>query len=268
MSANRVDVGSIRREQIVDAAIAVIAEQGIQHLSLSEIEKKTGMARGQLTYYYKTKEDILLAVFDRLIQLMHERATASNCPNSQLHTMPPGWERVCALLSIVLLQPPMMPAFYPLQYTFLSQISHRDDFRERLAKLYAEWRHHMAQDFAPELANKKTGRRVAPKLFASLAQAILHGLAMQRAADPDAYDREEMLTLIVDLLGNYLRPPQAAPSAKKRHAAAHAAGNARHRRTTTASMKGSAIMTQPNLPPDRRGSSSPMRRSRNGSNLQ
>src|SRR5579872_150672 len=121
MSAKRVDVGRIRREQIVDAAIAVIAEQGIQHLSLSEIEKKTrecgytpGMARGQLTYYYKTKEDILLAVFDRLIQLMHQRATASNCPNTQLHTMPHGWERACALLSMVVLQPPMMPAFYPL----------------------------------------------------------------------------------------------------------------------------------------------------------
>ena len=37
MSANRVDVGSIRREQIVDAAIVVIAEQDIQRLSLSEV---------------------------------------------------------------------------------------------------------------------------------------------------------------------------------------------------------------------------------------
>jgi AcrR family transcriptional regulator len=237
MSANRVDVRSIRREQIVDAAIAVIAEQGIQHLSLSEIEKKTGMARGQLTYYFKTKEDILLAVFDRLIQLMHQRATASNCPNSQLHTMPPGWERACALLSMVLLQPPMMPAFYPLQYTFLSQIGHREDFRARLAKLYDEWRMHMAQDFAPELANKKTGRRVAPKLFASLVQAILHGLAMQRAADPDAFDREEMRDLVMDVLENYLRPPKPAPSAKKRTPRHNAVGNG-HRRTTTASIKG------------------------------
>jgi AcrR family transcriptional regulator len=211
MSANRVDVGSIRREQIVDAAIAVIAEQGIQHLSLSEIEKKTSMARGQLTYYYKTKEDILLAVFDRLIQLMHERATASNCPNSHVHSMPHGWERCCTFLTMLLLQPPVLPGFYPLQYTFLSQISHREDFRERLAKLYAEWRQYMAEDFAPELANKKT-EHVSPKTFASLVQAILHGLAIQRAADPDAFDREEMLNLIVDVLGTYLRPPAPPPS--------------------------------------------------------
>ena len=216
MSANRVDVGSIRREQIVDAAIAVIAEQGIQHLSLSEIEKKTSMARGQLTYYYKTKEDILLAVFDRLIQLMRERATASNCPNSDLHSMPHGWERFCGFMTLLMLQPPLIPTFYPLQYTFLSQISHREDFRERLAKLYAEWRHYMAEDLAPELANKKMGS-VSPGTLASLVQAIVHGLAIQRAADPEAFDREEMLNLILDILGNYFRPPALeTPAVKKR----------------------------------------------------
>src|SRR5436189_4749925 len=73
MKNGRINIAEIRREQIVDAAAAVIAEQGIQNLSLSEIEKKVGMSRGQLTYYYKTKEEILLAVFDRLLQLMCEQ---------------------------------------------------------------------------------------------------------------------------------------------------------------------------------------------------
>src|SRR5262249_61436819 len=66
-------LASLRREQIVAAAVAVITEQGIQNLSLSEIEQRAGMSRGQLTYYFKTKEDILLAVFDRLVTLIHQR---------------------------------------------------------------------------------------------------------------------------------------------------------------------------------------------------
>src|SRR5436309_663739 len=73
MKSTRIDVGSIRREQIIEAAVAVITEQGIQNLSLSEIENKAGMSRGQLTYYFRVKEDILLAVFDRLLQLMYQR---------------------------------------------------------------------------------------------------------------------------------------------------------------------------------------------------
>src|SRR5207244_10274901 len=73
MKNARVDVGAIRREQIVEAAVSVIAEQGLQNLSLSEIEKKAGMSRGQLTYYFRSKEDILLAVFDRLVLLTYQR---------------------------------------------------------------------------------------------------------------------------------------------------------------------------------------------------
>src|SRR5438270_9610254 len=99
MKTPRIDVGSIRREQIVQAAVSIIAEQGLQNLSLSEIEKKAGMSRGQLTYYFPAKEDILLAVFDRLIEMMHER-TGGRLPAE------PGWERMESLLRKVLVEPP------------------------------------------------------------------------------------------------------------------------------------------------------------------
>src|ERR1700730_2360546 len=69
----RAPIGTIRRAQIVEAAVAIIAEQGLDHLSLSAIEKRAGMSRGQLTYYFHTKEDILLAVFDQLLETMHLR---------------------------------------------------------------------------------------------------------------------------------------------------------------------------------------------------
>src|ERR671938_238272 len=132
MKSPRVDVGSIRREQVIDAAVAVIAEQGVQNLSLSEIEKKAGMSRGQLTYYFPAKEDILLAVFDRLLQLMYQRLGRPEeaCAGHG------GGGRVCHLLESLIGRPPVSPEFHCLQFTFLSQISHRDDFRQRLATLY------------------------------------------------------------------------------------------------------------------------------------
>jgi AcrR family transcriptional regulator len=70
MNQPRIDISFIRKEQIVDAAVCVISQQGLQNFSLSEIEKKARMSRGQLTYYFPAKEDILLAVFDRFLFLM------------------------------------------------------------------------------------------------------------------------------------------------------------------------------------------------------
>src|SRR5262249_88435 len=93
MKKPRINIGTLRRQEIVEAAVAVITEQGFQNLSLSEIEKKAGMSRGQLTYYFPTKEAILLAVFDRLLYLMYERIGR---PESDVPPFAPagGWEWV------------------------------------------------------------------------------------------------------------------------------------------------------------------------------
>src|SRR5438067_9779597 len=121
MKNARIDVGAIRHEQIVEAAVSVITEQGLQNLSLSEIEKKAGMSRGQLTYYFPSKEDILLAVFDRLLQMMRRRAASGGEGGGCVFAGLDGWGRVAALLRMILLEPPAFPEFHPLQYTFLSQ---------------------------------------------------------------------------------------------------------------------------------------------------
>jgi hypothetical protein len=109
-----------------------------------------------------------------------------------------------------------MAEFHSLQYTFLSQIGHRADFRARLANLYEGWRTHLAEDFARALPAGQSS--VSPRTLAAFVQALLHGLAIQRKVDPAAYDRQEMLTLCSELLGNYLEKPapQASPPGNRR----------------------------------------------------
>lgn len=200
--SERIDIGSIRREQIVEAAVAVIAEQGLQNLSLSEIENQAGMSRGQLTYYFKTKEEILLAVFDRLLaRLCVEPGADPEDPRSWM----PGWEHmVRVILTGILERPAPHPEFHCLQFTFLAQIGHRADFRRRLARLYEEWRGHLAEQLAAELRRRPPVRRVSARSLATLVQAIFHGLAVQSAADPDAFDNEEMVDLCLEVVGNHL----------------------------------------------------------------
>jgi AcrR family transcriptional regulator len=200
-------VGPARRAQIVEAAITVIAEQGIQNLSLSAIEKKAGMARGHLTYYFPAKEKILLAVFDHLLLLMYQRV-GTPCGEGHWVEEESGAEWVRHLLALVLLRPPVSPEFHCLQYTFLSQIGHREDFRKRLASLYEEWRGNMTQSIDRDRAKSPAPPAADPRLLASLVQAMLHGLAMQLTADPDAFDREAMFRLCLDVLGGHLRPAE------------------------------------------------------------
>src|SRR5437763_3811482 len=162
MGTGRIDIGSIRREQIVSAAVAVIAEQGIQNLSLSSIEEKTGMSRGRLTYYFRRMEDILLAVFDHLVQTMRKRVGATECAEFD-HS---SWPWIEYLLRMILTGP-ANPTFGPLQYTFLAQMSHRPDFRERLAGLYEEWRSNMGAGLALDLAKMETPPPFPPRALST-----------------------------------------------------------------------------------------------------
>jgi AcrR family transcriptional regulator len=202
MKTPRIDVGTIRRGQIVEAAVAVITERGIQRLSLSAIEKKAGMSRGQLTYYFKAKEDILLAVFDRLLQLLYERVGKEAQKRGASPCEMPGWQWTRHLLESVVLRPRASAEFDCLQHTFLSQIGHRKDFRDRLATLYEEWRTGMGQGLASDLIPNVN---VSPRALATFVQAILHGLSVQLMADPNAFDRREVLDLVVGLLSPYFR---------------------------------------------------------------
>lgn len=211
--ASDTEVARTRREQIISAAVEIITSQGLHNLSLSKIETRAGMKRGQLTYYFPTKEDILLAVFDRLLFLLCQQMNDGRDP-AERHGIPNAWECVREMFTKVLQAPPRFGReFHALQYTFLAQIAHREDFREKLASVYAEWRNGMAAHWQvtgkPEAAIAKN---VSGRTVSSFVQALMHGLMVQLAADPDAFDRTEMLELCLGVLGPLFIHSPAAPA--------------------------------------------------------
>lgn len=206
----------MRREQIIDAAVAVIAEQGIQNLSLSEIEAKVDMSRGQLTYYFKAKEEILLAVFDRTLRMMESQSRHADDKEIGDCLSRPFLEVFGQLTRMLMQDPPAHPEFNSLQYTFLSQISHREDFRQRLADLYERWRLRMIEHLELEISRRSGRKKICPRTLATVLQAILHGLVIQTAADPRAFDADKVVAMCLEMLNQYLgeaepRTPPARP---------------------------------------------------------
>lgn len=210
-------VASKRRGQIVDAAADIIATQGIHRLSLANIERRVGMTRGHLTYYFPTKEDILLAVFDRMLQRMIEEKQTEAGPK-------PGTGRTRECVAHMLartLEPPTpdQHAFFSLIHTFHAQLTFRDDFRRKIAGANANWRQMIAADYARDVP----GPPARPEIAASILMALAQGLTGQLAVDPNAFDRAEMHAALMPLLAplfggpaetrppvnGYTRPPRA-----------------------------------------------------------
>ncbi|WP_028546766.1 TetR/AcrR family transcriptional regulator [Paenibacillus taiwanensis] len=54
-----------RKAEIMDAALELFASKGFEHTAVSDIVKKVGVAQGTFYYYFKTKEEIMVALINR-----------------------------------------------------------------------------------------------------------------------------------------------------------------------------------------------------------
>ena len=62
-----------RRTQILDAAITVFSEKGFHRATIKEIARVAGIADGTVYTYFASKDEVLLAVLDRLNETTERR---------------------------------------------------------------------------------------------------------------------------------------------------------------------------------------------------
>lgn len=67
-----------RRDEIIAAVRAVVAESGISRLSISAVTKRVGCTRSLFYHYFPTKEDALQAALDQSIDAFMAQLTAWN----------------------------------------------------------------------------------------------------------------------------------------------------------------------------------------------
>ena len=64
------------REDLIDAAEAIVTEQGVGELTLERVAARAGVTKGGLIYHYKTREALLQALVERLVGKIEARFLA------------------------------------------------------------------------------------------------------------------------------------------------------------------------------------------------
>jgi TetR/AcrR family fatty acid metabolism transcriptional regulator len=65
-----------KRQRILDAAVVEIARRGYYGTTVANIAGRAGVADGTIYLYFKSKEDILLSIFERAMQRFIDEAAA------------------------------------------------------------------------------------------------------------------------------------------------------------------------------------------------
>ncbi len=66
-----------RYAELVSAAAATFAERGVQNTLVSDIVKAAGVAQGTFYLYFKTKDDVVLAVVDSIVDRLQASLEAA-----------------------------------------------------------------------------------------------------------------------------------------------------------------------------------------------
>ena len=84
-----------RRRELIDAAATLFAERGYSETSIADLSEATGLAAGGIYHYIGSKERLLVAICDELLEPLLERAreivAADDTPSRQLREILRAW---------------------------------------------------------------------------------------------------------------------------------------------------------------------------------
>lgn len=182
-------------EKILNAAFECLSTRGYANVSMRNIAEEAGVALGQMTYYYKSKEALFLEVIDRMtLQYLREVEELLDSATGQKQKLESLIEFFKGLLK-------HNPRLFKLLIDFTAQALWVPSFREQLDKLY----HRLTELIEKNLMlDAKTDRRYLGYSSQSVAKLILgalNGISIQIMLDCDRDDSFESLFLTESLLG-------------------------------------------------------------------
>lgn len=164
--------GVIRRQQILDTARQMLIEVGATGIVLRDIAEKIGITHGNIQYYFATKDDLLVAVFDqeveRYTQSMHQALGQSSTKHG----------RVSAIIdSAVEMIANESTSLWMMLFSLARQNSQLCSILERASRKYDE---SLAAELALIDPNLSPQRR---QHIAQMIRMLLDGFGVQSAYD-------------------------------------------------------------------------------------
>lgn len=199
----------LRRQQIVAAARAIVAEGSLEQLTISTLEARLSFTRGTITHHFANKDEIVAAVLESAIAEIDAAARAELGQSER-------WEdKVRAMLRAHVRGFVEHPEAARVLISFWGQIPRGGAAARANARLYAGYREQAAKVLR---AGARAGE-IAPTsvdALAALMVGIVIGVATQAYFEPDAIDVEAVLREAEETVVARVRRRTPEPSKRRR----------------------------------------------------
>ncbi|GGZ48295.1 transcriptional regulator [Streptomyces inusitatus] len=189
------------REAVLAAAMATIAEHGLDRLTMAGLGRDVGMSSGHLLYYFRTKDELLLRTLEWSESLLGaKRAALLSGPGSAA-------ERLAAYVGLYVPDGPGDPHWSLwLEVWNRSQAAGAEDARARQGAIEAAWHGDLVALLAEGIARGEF-RAVDPDRHATRLRALLDGFSVHVAVGLPGAGRPEVLAHTAEFLVETLFAP-------------------------------------------------------------
>ena len=185
-------------EKILDATLRVIESHTISGTRISLIAKEADMLQSNVLYYYKTKEEILVAMQKRILDIFPKlreelRNNTEDTLESALEVFSKNEENLLK----------NFPEYNHAEMDFWVQSRTDEDTRERFSQSYDLWRQEIRDvlvKYVPDLPDNL--KEILPAQYVSM----LEGFTIQYLIDENKIDMTEYFALSRQLILNMVKP--------------------------------------------------------------
>lgn len=186
-----------RRAEILDAAWICLARTGYHQTTMQDICEQSGLSYGAIYRYFRSKEDILIAIFDRIAEVSREivaRAQAeSDGPQNTLEAI--------GRVTFAYFDDPNFEFTTRTDIEIWPEIIRNERMLEKFRAQVNYWQT-VVTDLLTEAQRRGELRAdVDPKVVATLDMCAFEGLRRYRLIDPENFDPESIRQLL-DTLGH------------------------------------------------------------------
>ena len=123
------DVSEERKDQIMAAAEEVFTQKGFSDARMEDIAEETGLSKGTLYLYYKSKDAIIIAILDRIFQREFRVFADLDITNTS------ATEAIWELTETISKDVKMMMRLMPITFEFMG-LAFRNKFVQKAFKSY------------------------------------------------------------------------------------------------------------------------------------
>lgn len=190
----RPDVRVARKNQILDTAAIVFAKHGFHQARMDDIVQESGLSKGAIYWYFKSKDDIIAGLLQRFFDPeMHQAREILNAPGTVR-------ERLILLMQLAMkdVQNVAHQGLLPLFYEYYALATRQEETRAFLQSYVQSYRAIMTALIEQGIARGEF-RTVDVNAVSIAIPALLEGFILIWIMDSTAGDLEQQTTIALNL---------------------------------------------------------------------